>query len=264
MNENINEAQDIQKYEEEPRRKNFHIWMGLFILGIGVVFLMKQSGVLFPDWLFSWPMILIAFGLLSALKHGFRPGGWIMMLLIGGIFLTDSMIPGRSIQHYAWPCLFIIIGLWIMFKPKTYGQGFRTRWRERHGRRMARERNFFEGSAEQPDSNDFLDTTSILGGVKKIVLSKNFKGGDITNFMGGTEINLTQADIQSKVTIDTTNIFGGTKIIIPPTWDVQSDIVAIFGGVDDKRQIIPQSSDPSKTIRLSGLCIFGGIEIRSF
>ena len=82
--------------------------------------------------------------------------------------------------------------------------------------------------------------------------------------MGGTEINLTQADIQNKVTIDTTNIFGGTKIIIPPTWDVQSDIVAIFGGVDDKRQILSQASDPTKTIRLSGICIFGGIEIRSF
>ena len=264
MNENINEGQEIKKYDEEPSRRSFHIWMGLFILGIGIIFLLKQSGVLFPEWLFSWPMILIAFGILSAIKHGFRPGGWIMMLLIGGIFLADSMIPGRSIQQYAWPCFFIIIGLWIMFKPKTYGQGFRARWRQRHGRRMARERNCFEGSAEQPDSNDFLDTTSILGGVKKIVLSKNFKGGDITNFMGGTEINLTQADIQNKVTIDTTNIFGGTKIIIPPTWDVQSDIVAIFGGVDDKRQILSQASDPTKTIRLSGICIFGGIEIRSF
>jgi predicted membrane protein len=129
---------------------------------------------------------------------------------------------------------------------------------------MARERNICDRSTEQPDSNDFLDTTSILGGVKKIVLSKNFKGGDITNFMGGTEINFTQADIQSKVTIDTTNIFGGTKIIVPPTWDVQSDIVAIFGGVDDKRQMLTQTSDPVKTIRLSGICIFGGIEIRSF
>jgi predicted membrane protein len=264
MTENINEGQEIQRYEEEPRRKNFHIWMGLFILGIGVVFLLKQSGVLFPDWLFTWPMILIAIGVFSGIKHGFRPGGWIMILLIGGIFLADSMISGISIQQYAWPCLFIIIGLWIMFKPKAYNRNFRAHWRERYGRRMARERNICDRSTEQPDSNDFLDTTSILGGVKKIVLSKNFKGGDITNFMGGTEINFTQADIQSKVTIDTTNIFGGTKIIVPPTWDVQSDIVAIFGGVDDKRQMLTQTSDPVKTIRLSGICIFGGIEIRSF
>ena len=49
MNENINEAREVQKYEDEPRRKSFHIWMGLFILAIGVVFLMKQGGVLLPE-----------------------------------------------------------------------------------------------------------------------------------------------------------------------------------------------------------------------
>ena len=82
--------------------------------------------------------------------------------------------------------------------------------------------------------------------------------------MGGTEINLMQADIPGSITIDTTNIFGGTKLIVPPTWDVQSDVVTIFGGVDDKRQILSDGTHPTKVIRLSGLCIFGGIEIRSF
>jgi len=266
MNENINDGGEISRYEERPRhRKNFsHVWPGVFMLGIGIVFLLRQSGVLFPGWLFSWPMWLIIIGLFMGIKHRFRPGGWIVMLLIGGIFLCDSIIPGKSIQHYAWPFLFIAIGCWIIFKPKTHRGNFRERWRERHERGMGMGRDIFDGSIEQPDSNDFLDTTSIFGGVKKIVLSKNFKGGDITNFMGGTEVNLTQADIPGRITIDTTNIFGGTKIIIPPTWDVQSDVVAIFGGVDDKRQILSQTPEPTKIIHLSGVCIFGGIEIRSF
>jgi len=104
----------------------------------------------------------------------------------------------------------------------------------------------------------------VFGGIKKIILSKDFRGGDVVNFMGGTEINLTQADIQGRVTIEATNIFGGTKLIIPSTWDVQSDVVAVFGGVDDKRQFAGESPDPKKIIHLSGTCLFGGIEIKSF
>src|SRR5690349_22431252 len=40
----------------------------------------------------------------------------------------------------------------------------------------------------------FIDVTAVFGGIKKNVLSKNFKGGDITSFMGGSEIDLSQAD----------------------------------------------------------------------
>lgn len=95
-------------------------------------------------------------------------------------------------------------------------------------------------------------------------MSKNFKGGDITNFMGGTEIDLTQADINGQIKIDATNIFGGTKLIVPPTWDVHSNVTCIFGGVDDKRQFNGEILNPDKVIHLDGTCLFGGIEIRSF
>ena len=113
------------------------------------------------------------------------------------------------------------------------------------------------------DQRDVLDVTAIFGGVKKNILTKNFKGGEIVCVMGGAEINLTQADFQGKVIIDSFNMFGGTKIIVPPDWDVQSQVVAIFGGVDDKR---PPSAhvDHSKILYLDGTCIFGGVEIRSF
>jgi predicted membrane protein len=114
------------------------------------------------------------------------------------------------------------------------------------------------------DRRDFLDVTAVFGGVKKNVLSKNFRGGDIVSFMGGSEIDLTQADFQGRIKIDTTNIFGGTKLIVPPTWDVQSDMVAIFGGVDDKRQISGVKLDPNKVLILDGTCMFGGIEIKSY
>jgi predicted membrane protein len=121
-----------------------------------------------------------------------------------------------------------------------------------------------EEEAYVADRSDFIDTTSVFGGIKKIVLSKNFQGGEITNIMGGSEINLSQADFKGRICIDTTNVFGGTKLIIPPHWDVQSEVVAIFGGIDDKRQLNGTPLDPDKVIVIDGTCLFGGIEIRSY
>ena len=58
----------------------------------------------------------------------------------------------------------------------------------------------------------YFDATTVLGGIHKNILSKNFKGGDITIFMGGAEMNLSQADIQGTAALDITQIMGGTKI----------------------------------------------------
>lgn len=247
--------------DNEIGKSRNHIWAGLFVLAIGAALLLRQSGFDMPAWLFTWPMILIAVGILSAIKHRFRPGGWIFMLAVGAIFLADSLTPGRSIQQFAWPLFIIALGFWIMLRPKTHRRHF--------GRGDVRARNRWQckGNEEayvERDANDFIDATTVFGGVKKIILSKTFKGGDVVNFMGGTEINLTQADIQGRIDIDATNIFGGTKLIVPATWDVQSDVVAIFGGVDDKRQLNGETPDPKKVIHLSGTCLFGGIEIKSF
>ena len=66
-----------------------------------------------------------------------------------------------------------------------------------------------------------------------------------------------------KVMIDCFNMFGGTKLIIPPDWEVQSNVVTVFGGVDDKRQPVPNTA-AGKVLYLDGTCLFGGLEIRSY
>ena len=50
-------------------------------------------------------------------------------------------------------------------------------------------------SEESYTQDDIIDSTYIFSGTKKVILSKNFKGGDIVNIFGGCEIDLTQADM---------------------------------------------------------------------
>ncbi|MCU7552074.1 cell wall-active antibiotics response protein [Chitinophagaceae bacterium LB-8] len=256
--------------EQYPKRGRGHIWAGLFLLIIGSVLLARAMGVFFPGWLLTWPVILIAVGLFIGLKHSFRGPAWFILILVGSAFLADEALPGISLRNYILPFIIIALGILFILRPRRHRHRFGEHWRERfenHRAMMEDQPVKSEPSGSYDFSargNDFIDITTAFGGVKKIVFSKNLKGGDITTFMGGAEIDLRQADFTDKITIDATNIFGGTKLIIPASWDIQSEIVAIFGGVDDKRQLGGQALDPNKVIRLEGTCLFGGIEIRSF
>ena len=265
----MNEEDFKNKIEERWGRRGRHsakgrIWVGVFLVILGALFLARNSGVIFPTWFFTWPMILIAIGIFSGIRHGFRHTGWLFPIFIGGIFLADEISTDITLRPYFWPIVLIVGGLFIILRPK----------RRRCGPWNGGPDDNFGGNAPAAGdketwtrpaggSTDALDITAIFGGVKKNVLSKTFKGGDVVAFMGGAEINLTQADFTGKVVIDCFNMFGGTKIIVPPDWEIQNDVVAIFGGVDDKRPPAPHV-DHNKVLFLDGTCIFGGLEIRSY
>jgi hypothetical protein len=112
-------------------------------------------------------------------------------------------------------------------------------------------------------SEDYIDTTSIFGGVHKKVVSKNFKGGDIVTFLGGSEIDLSQAEIVGTARLDVTQVMGGTKIIVPAHWEVRSEVTALFAGFEDKRQQ-PAMVNPDKVLIIDGTSIFGGIELKNY
>jgi len=243
-----------------------HIWAGFFLLIIGAFLLMRAGGVFLPDWLFTWPVLLIAIGIFIGLKHQFRHGGWIIPILIGSIFLIDRELTTVNLRPFIAPIIIISIGLFFILRPKFRRSKNIGREREAvpFGERVMEESGFENNEERFNDKRDLLDAISVFGGVKKNIMTKNFKGGDIVNFMGGSEINLTQADFNGTIKIDTTNVFGGTKLIVPSNWDIQSEVVAVFGGVDDKRQLTGNPVDPNKLIIIEGFCLFGGIEIRSF
>jgi predicted membrane protein len=275
----MNDQEFKNKIEErwggDPKmRSRGRVLTGVLLFFIGILLLLKTANLVwFPQWFFTWPMIFIAVGIFTGLKHGFRGGPWIIFLLIGGLFLANQIDPTLHMNNYIWPIILIAIGISFILRPRRRHRW--QRWKEQHYESRWQQQQDAAGSDANAiasadtaggdyDRRDFIDITAVFGGVKKNVLSKNFKGGDITSFMGGSEIDLSQADISGKIVIDVTNIFGGTKLIVPSGWDVQNDITAVFGGVDDKRQVSGVTLDLNKVLVLDGTCMFGGIEIRSF
>ena len=239
-------------------QNNNNIITGAFLLLAGTGVLLKNMNVGIPDWVFSWEVLLIGIGLFIGLRHHFKGPLWIILILIGGISLQDQLVPGASLKQFTWPAILIVLGLYFMFRPKSDGV------RRRKYEYMPEAEEMKEPRAETYAGADRVDVTAILGNIKKVVVSKNFKGGDLTTFLGGAELNLSQADINGRIRIDVTTFMGGAKIIVPASWDVQSDMVAVFGGVEDKRDLRPVNVDPKKVLVLDGMCLFGGIEIKCY
>lgn len=272
-----------QQYPNKPR--NGKVFAGLILLVVGGILLLQQlGGFLFPHWLISFPMFLVVLGCYMGSKNNFKKPGALIIIFIGVVFLADDIIPGIDLSRIIWPAIIIGIGFWLIM-------GRRQKW-NRSDYEKYRGGNPFGGHEftnpfeHKPDPNfdpnapdadraaagipppnvgdGYIDIVSIFGGVKRTILSKDFKGGDIVNICGGTELDLTQADINGHVTIDITQLFGGIKLTVPPHWQVVSDLAAVFSNVDDKRRSLQVPLSTDKVLVIKGVSMFAGVDIRSF
>jgi predicted membrane protein len=260
---------------------------GAILLVVGAILLIKQFDFFFfPNWIFSWPMWVIAWGLYIGARHNWRNSTWVIMIIVGVAFLLDDIVPGFNMHDVAWPIMIIGFGLWMILRRnqkwnknewKNYGK---DKWWANHpynqpaGPVVDYTTTASSSSTSPPDdpsaagsrpgADDYLDALSVFGGVKKTILSKNFKGGEIVNVFGGAEIDFTQANINGHVVIDITQIFGGTKIVVPANWRVVPDMAAVFASVDDKRIKTSAPADSDKVLVLKGISIFAGVDIRSY
>ncbi len=261
---------------------------GIILLAVGAMLLIKQLDFFFvPGWLFSWPMWLIAWGLFVGAKSNFHKPSSFILLALGVIFLINENVDRAD--RIVWPLAIIAFGLWMIlrrhhhFDKENWKKDFKGNWGKWDGNTYVpptpgeptvdytatgdyTNAGVPPGgpSPYPPTGDDYLDTVSVFGSVKKTVLSKNFRGGEIVNVFGGAELDFTQADINGKVIIDITQIFGGVKMIVPPHWQVVPDIAAVFAGIEDKRMKSTASVGSEKILVLKGVSIFAGVDIRSY
>ncbi len=245
-------------------RDNSRIIGGLIIIAVGAVLLLRNTGVYFPRWLFSWPMILILVGIYNGFKHNFKNPSWLILIGIGSFFLVQKFIPGLSREPLFWPLVIIAGGVLFMLRPRKnafvwINDKDQNTWGGSNTTYLGTQ------SGVVPDVSDTIHVRSVFSGVKRSMLSKNFQGGNISSIFGGSEIDFTQADINGQVVLSFEVLFGGAKIIIPSHWAVQNEIEGVFHGVDDNRRFNPDAAlNPGKVLILKGSVTFGGVEIRSY
>jgi len=271
-NQNPNSNQDWENRVNEhiKHRRIGKIFAGIIIVIVGAAMLAREMGVYFPEWLFSWPMLLIVIGLWVGVSHAFRNFGWIVLILVGSAFMFKEHMPYMHIKEYFWPMFIMMIGLIVIFKPRRkwdtkdyhykHGRMHHGRFRHRRG-----DRPFCSYKEDATSTDDMVNMDIVFSGFKKNIISKDFKGGKISCVFGGGKLNLSQADINGSVILEVDQVFGGVEIIVPPNWQVQTnEMQATFGGIEDKHHVQGGSLHSDKVLVIKGSVVFGGIEIRSY
>ncbi len=231
---------------------------GILVLLFGLVYLLYELGVEIPRWIISWEIIFIGIGIVILIRHKFQKMLGYIFVAIGVLSKVHDFYPHLFNWRIIWPIIIIMAGSSMIYRAK-FGVRRKDKWKKMSGRS-----DFFGMGETDVSPDDFIDGVSIFGSIKKQVVTKSFKGADLFTLFGGTEINLTQADFESRAMIDLTTIFGGAEIIVPSDWTVKSEMVSIFGGLEDSRFQKNIDEMSNKVLVLKGTCVFGGVEIKSY
>jgi predicted membrane protein len=237
-----------QRHEHHHLTTNRPI-IGVILVLVGLFLVMRNTGV-FPEFIdhvvFSWPMLLVAIGLVMTLGASEKTSGVIVMA-VGGFFLIP-MIFRETFHAYNmfWPSIFIIIGVtFIVTKRKGWGNSV---------------------ASKGITGDDYIDIVNVFSGGERQIVSENFKGGKISAVFGGTELDLTKAKLApGRNELEIACVFGGATFIVPDDWNISIEVTPVLGGFNDSRKLIPgRVVDPTRQLVIKGAVVFGGGEIKSY
>ena len=265
----------------KQRNNDGGLIFGFIILAVGVLLLVKKLGFFFPDWILTWPMILIAVGTFTLIKHEFKSFFGMIVLALGVYFLLEREFDfDFGLQTYIFPIILIALGFYLITQKRRENQVLEDikSQLKTGASKLSSSMNYDDATYEKSEDSGFtgmggtsgstftdrVNIDAILSGVNKRVMSKNFQGGKLTAAFGGIDLDLTQADFSGIVTLQVDVIFGGMKLVVPPHWDVRTEVSNIAAGVEDKRIYRQSEVDTDKVLLIKGTIFFGGLEIKSY
>ena len=216
--------------------------LGMVVLAVGVLYLLDTLNVLDAGEVIGrwWPVALIAAGLLQLAERRGSLVGPLIVVGVGTLLLLDTtnVVEGDT-WNYVWPIVLVGIGGAILL-----------------GRPRA---NVPAGAAAE----DTVTATGVFGEPKVRTVSQQFKHASLTALFGGVTLDLRDAlPDPSGATITATVAFGGINVLVPRGWRIVMSSTPVFGGVADKTEPVGALPPDAPTLRVNGLALFGGIEIK--
>ncbi len=213
---------------------------GLAVLAAGVIFTLDNLGLVDAgDLLIYWPLALVAIGI-AQMAEGSRPlvtcGAF--LVFVGAWFLLYNLeYTNLEPWLFFWPLVLVLIGVNL-----TLG--------------ALRQR------ALNPESDSFIKNFAMWSGIERSFDSQDFQGGDLTAVMGGIDVDLRQASIQSEPPVlQVLAFWGGIDLRVPEGWKVDFQVFPFMGGATDETQTPDDPSAP--TLVVKGAAIMGGVDIKN-
>lgn len=214
--------------------------VGLVLIVAGVLFLLDlwdyaDAGKIIGTW---WPVVIMGFGIMALLSSARSLIAAGILMALGAILLIANLglIP-LSAGELFLPLLLIAIGGGILFI--------------RSGRQA--------GGDQQNSITGF----AAFGGQEIVSRAESLRGGTLTALFGGVNLDLRQATIDPEgAGIETFAAFGGIEITVPPGWRVTVSGMPLFGAFEDKIDRATELLPDAPTVRISGVAMFGGVEVK--
>lgn len=234
--------------------RNNNITAGLILLTVGIFMLLERMDIFDVTRLLTWPVIIIAVGVIILVRNRMNSGFGLLLVLVGSFFLIkrEGWLP-YGYETYVIPVALIILGMYFLVIRSSKGNN--SDWEV--------EQEFSKRKDKFDDDSDLLKTEALFGSVRRIMLSKNFKGGKVSATFGNAFIDLSATELQDGATLHFEVTFGGVKLFIPSDWELKTDVGNTFASVEDKRVFPPSGEAGNKILRLTGSVTFGGLEIIS-
>jgi hypothetical protein len=246
--------------------------MGLAVIAVGVLFLLRNVGVLYFDDIWQyWPVILILVGI-SKLANTHSASQVTSGLIIGGIgtiFLLRNLgyIYG-DIWQYLWPGILIAVGLSILVKHlEGRDLGLNPGSPSPAGSSSPGTGSTFppgSGFTSTTSGANYLHAECVFSGTRQKIETQDFLGGKVTTIFGGAEIDLRSAGTKrEEVSIKAEAVFGGIELWVPAHWQTIVRGSGVFGSFEDKT--FPVAPGQGKTPRLvvTGSAVFGSVIVKN-
>jgi predicted membrane protein len=159
-----------------------------------------------------------------------------IILIVWGI---SSLLGIRWLWGVLWPMILIVMGINILFSGDDREESVKTK--------------------KEKDGGDSIDERVFFGSLEKKYETSTFEGGKVICVFGGGEFDISEVGFEGEVEVEVVCIFGGVKLIVPKDVAIKTNIVGIIGGVTNETK--PKGSD--KTLRITGVAMFGGVEIEN-
>jgi predicted membrane protein len=229
----------------EPRsgfRITGQLVLGVAIAIVGVLFTLDNLHILRArEYLQFWPLALIAVGLVhvSQAKTAAGTVGGGVWILVGLILLGNRLGFVQANIWSFWPLILVLVGARIV-------------WQTLDSNR----------AADLGDTSATVSAIAVMGGFERRITSHEFRGGEITAFMGGGKLDLSDAmPAGGQAVINVFAMMGGFEIIVPETWRIVSEVTPFMGGIEDKSRTSTNPTAPSLVLR--GFVMMGGVTLKN-
>lgn len=221
------------------RTLSSQVLVGAVIVLVGVLLFLDTTGIYDTGPLFRYtPSLFVLVGVYALVVSGFRNllGPLTLIFVAGAVQLARLEVLEWAELVTLWPLVVIIFGLSLLA-----------------GR--------FDRVTPTTDRS-VIDTFSLFGGTERRVVGDTFQRATLTVLFGGATLDLRDARPDERpARVNVTVLFGGVEIIVPRDWNVELDVLPVFGATEDSR-LRADAEHETVDLVVTGSVAFGGVELK--